>query len=131
MEGPLKRLRIEMGLTQAELSEKTQVNLRTIQNLENKPTNRKTKQLITLANFFDVQPSELLSRNNATKKSGKKLYDENGDEVSIEKIAEYIKENIDLFRKDETFHSQMVVESLRFIIRAQDGNGGVDLDKIK
>lgn len=57
----VKTKREEMGLTQQELADKTNLSLRTIQRVESGATTPKGYTLRALAEVFEVEPSQLVS----------------------------------------------------------------------
>ena len=57
----IKELRVNKGYSQEELARQTQLNIRTIQRVENGNTEPRGDTLIRLANIFEISPEELSS----------------------------------------------------------------------
>ena len=55
----IKELRISKGYSQEELARQTELNIRTIQRIENGETEPRGDTLIRLANVFGILPEEL------------------------------------------------------------------------
>lgn len=64
----LKEARKSKGLTQEELAEQSQVNLRTIQRIENSENEPRGKTLSLICNTLQIDLEQLLSVENSKKK---------------------------------------------------------------
>ncbi len=132
MSSRLKQIRNSKNITQSSLSSGSGVTQRTIQTYESKGITKKTSKVIKLAKFLEVSPDSLMdiAENELSKLSLENtLFDHNGNPQNLVQITSYIKRNLDLLKKEDSFKSLIDIEALKIIVQAKEGDI-IDITKI-
>lgn len=132
MSSRLKQIRNSKNITQSSLSSGSGVTQRTIQTYESKGITKKTSKVIKLAKFLEVSPDSLMdiAENELSKLSLENtLFDNNGNPQNLVQITSYIKRNLDLLKKEDSFKSLIDIEALKILVQAKEGDI-IDITKI-
>ncbi|CAL2094596.1 helix-turn-helix domain-containing protein [Tenacibaculum sp. 190524A02b] len=120
----IRRIRNELGKTQAEFAEILGVSKNSVQLWETNKRNPSKSTAILIRDTYKKHTETHI------KEEGEVALEKNGVKISLDEIALFAAENIEELKKKSVFYNTLVIEALKLLKKAQNAEGFIDATKL-